>query len=327
MPSGAGVGEFDLIYRYFAGEAGDALPDSVILGVGDDGAIVQPVEGQQLVVSVDTLVAGVHFPEDADAEEIGQRALRVNLSDLAAMGATPAWFTLALTLPPDWDDNKRRDWVSAFSRGLGDCARQYACTLVGGDTTAGPLTISIQVMGQVPRGMALRRDGASVDDFVLVTHTLGDGAAALASLDRPQADPYLQARFYRPEPRLAEGVLLRGIASAALDVSDGLVADLGHLCRASDVGAVIDVAALPMSDALAAVDEHTRQQWALGGGDDYELVFTVAPDRLSDLASLQAEGQINATVIGRICAGSGVQCELNGQPYALTREGYRHFHE
>lgn len=318
------MGEFELIARYFTGARED-LPDSVVLGVGDDGALLSPDPQQQLVVSVDTLVAGVHFPADAPAGEVGQRALRVNLSDLAAMGATPAWFTLALTLPPEWDETRRRDWVSGFSAGLRAAAETYGCALVGGDTTAGPLSVTIQIMGQVPPGLALRRDGAAVDDFILVTHTLGDGAAALASLDRPGASAYLRERFYRPTPRLAEGQLLRGLASAALDISDGLLADLGHLCSASDVAAVVDVASLPLSEALRAEEPARAREWALTGGDDYELVFTLAPERMGELARLQAEGRISATVIGQICAGSGVHCELDGREYHPAGNGYQHF--
>ncbi len=318
------MGEFELIARYFT-SAREDLPESVVLGVGDDGALLSPDPEQQLVVSVDTLVADVHFPAAASAEEVGQRALRVNLSDLAAMGATPAWFTLALTLPADWDENRRRDWVGGFSVGLRAAADAYGCALVGGDTTAGPLSVTIQIMGQVPPGLALRRDGAAVDDFVLVTHTLGDGAAALTSLDQPGASAYLRERFYRPTPRLAEGQLLRGLASAALDISDGLLADLGHLCHASDVAAVVDVASLPLSEQLQTAPLEQARDWALTGGDDYELVFTLAPERMADLARLQAEGRINATMVGQICAGSGVHCELEGREYHPARNGYQHF--
>lgn len=318
------MGEFELIKRYLT-QAQETLPESVVLGVGDDAALLQPDCQQQLVVAVDTLVADVHFPAAAPAEDVGQRALRVNLSDLAAMGATPAWFTLALTLPDTWSANQRREWLQGFSIGLQAAAQLYGCVLVGGDTTAGPLSLTIQVMGQVPPGQALRRDGASVGDFILVTHTLGDGAAALAHLDQPDTSSYLYERFYRPTPRLGEGQLLRGLASAALDVSDGLLADLAHLCHASDVAAIVDVEQVPLSETLQAMPIEQSRQWALSGGDDYELVFTLAPERMETLARLQAQGQIQATVIGQICAGSGVHCELDGQEYSPARNGYQHF--
>lgn len=279
-----------------------------------------------MAVSVDTLVADVHFPADADAEQIGERALRVNLSDLAAMGAEPLWFTLALTLP-ETDE----DWLRGFSRGLFRVAREFNCALVGGDTTSGPLSITLQVMGSVAPAQALRRDGASPDDYVLVTHTLGDGAAALAVIQgklqlEAEHETYLRERFYRPQPRLAEAKLLRGLASAALDISDGLIADLGHLCAASDLAAVIDVESLPLSAALQAVDDiEQARRWALGGGDDYELCFTVAPENMADIAMLVAQGKLQAKVIGELIPGAGVICELNGETFELPQSGYQHF--
>lgn len=330
------AGEFELINHYFK-PAPDALnPASVLLGIGDDAALIQPDAEQALVVAADTLVSGVHFLADAPAAEVAQRALRVNLSDMAAMGAEPRWFTLALTLPKTWSDETRREWVADFSRGLKDCADDYACSLIGGDTTSGPLSISIQMLGQVPAVKALRRDGAGLDDFVLVTHTLGDSAAALATLDEDSLNvaeaaldetdrAYLQSRYYRPEPRISEGVLLRDIASSAQDISDGLLADLGHLCEASDVAAEIDIAELPLSLTLQKFDVGQAQRWALTGGDDYELVFTVPEQNMPQLAMAQAQGRIQATVIGRIVSGAGVHCELDGAPFSVDTTGYRHF--
>jgi len=329
------AGEFELINHYFK-TAPDALtPATVLLGIGDDAALLQPDASQALVVAADTLVSGVHFPADAPAQEVGQRALRVNLSDMAAMGAVPHWFTLALTLPKHWCDDTRRQWVAEFSRGLKACAEQYQCHLVGGDTTSGPLSISIQMLGQVPANAALRRDGASVDDFVLVTHTLGDSAAALALLNNhvaaadhacTEADrQYLQGRYYRPEPRIQQGIVLRDIASSAQDISDGLLADLGHLCAASDVAAEIDLATLPQSAALQKFAPQQALRWALTGGDDYELVFTVAEHKMPLLAMAQAQGNIHASVIGRIVSGAGVHCELDGAPFSVDTTGYRHF--
>src|SRR5690554_1692781 len=320
------MGEFELIRQFFQREQAECQPAGVVLGIGDDCALLQMTEGQQMAVSVDTLVADVHFPADADAEQIGERALRVNLSDLAAVGAEPLWFTLALTLP-ETDE----DWLRGFSCGLFRVAREFNCALVGGDTTSGPLSITLQVMGSVAPAQALRRDGASPGDYVLVTHTLGDGAAALAVIQGKlqldvEHETYLRARFYQPQPRLAEAKLLRGLASAALDISDGLIADLGHLCAASDLAAVIDVESLPLSAALQAVgDIDQARRWALSGGDDYELCFTVAPENMADIAMLVAQGKLQAKVIGELMPGAGVICELNGETFELPQPGYQHF--
>lgn len=319
-------GEFQLIQQFFQREQAEQPAEGVLLGIGDDCALLQMPTGKQLAVSVDTLVAGVHFPLDTDAELIAERALRTNLSDLAAMGADPLWFTLALTLP-----EANEDWLRSFSRGLFACAREYNIALVGGDTTSGPLTITIQVMGAVAPGVAMRRDGANVGDFVLITHSLGDGAAALAviqnriSCDESLAS-YLHERFYRPTPRLQESGLIRKLASAALDVSDGLVADLQHICDASDVGAIIDVENLPLSPAVQALNNQPQAlEWALSGGDDYELCFTVAPEKMADIAMLIAQGKLNATVIGEIVPGNKVICEYEGEPFKLANTGYQHF--
>lgn len=327
--------EFELIRQFFQHEQADLLLEekaqaSVVLGVGDDCALLQIPLNKQLAISVDTLVADVHFPANAKPDDIAERALRTNLSDLAAMGAEPLWFTLALTLPKN-SEFLNEEWLRSFSRGLFRTANQYEIVLVGGDTTSGPLSITIQVMGAVDSQYALRRDGASIGDFVCVTNYLGDGAAALAviqsglQLDEAHAH-YLRERFYRPTPRLAEANLLRSIASSALDISDGLVADLNHICEASDLGAVIDVENLPLSPALLALnDVHQARTWALSGGDDYELCFTVSPEKMPELAMLIAQEKINATVVGEIIGGSGVRCELDGETYALDKTGYQHF--
>lgn len=320
-------GEFQLIQQFFLREQADRPAAGVLLGIGDDCALLQIPDGYQLAVSVDTLVADVHFPANADPEAIAQRSLRTNLSDLAAMGAEPLWFTLALTLP---DANE--PWLRSFSRGLFACANEFGIALVGGDTTSGPLTISIQVMGKIVPGRALRRDGANAGDFILVTHFLGDGAAALAAIQEKHSfaeehTEYLMARFYQPKPRLAEAVLIRDIASAALDISDGLVADLQHICEASDLGAVVDVENIPLSPALQTLaDRQQAYQWALSGGDDYELCFTVAPEKMPEIAMLVAQGQLQVTVIGEMVPGHRVSCELQGQPFVLQRTGYQHFH-
>ncbi len=321
MPS-----EFQLIQQFFQREQAEQPAAGVLLGIGDDCALLQIPDGKQLAVTVDTLVADVHFPVDADPELIAERALRTNLSDLAAMGVDPLWFTLALTLP-----EANEEWLRSFSRGLFKCAREYGIALVGGDTTSGPLTITIQAMGATQTHQTLRRDGANVGDFILVTNTLGDGAAALAFIQHKRnfseehAD-YLLQRFYRPVPRLSESVLIREIASSALDISDGLVADLQHICDASDLGAVIDVENLPLSAAINSLDDSAQAyQWALAGGDDYELCFTVPPENMADVAMLIAQGKLQATVIGEMIPGNKVICEYEGEPFALTTTGYQHF--
>ena len=329
------MNEFQLIQQFFRHEQADLLltekaQAGVVLGIGDDCAVLQVPAGKQLAVSVDTLVADVHFPADAKPEDIAARALRTNLSDLAAMGAEPLWFTLALTLPKN-SEYLDENWLRGFSRGLFRTANEYEIALVGGDTTSGPLSITIQIMGAVESQHALRRDGASIGDFVCVTNYLGDGAGALAviqqhlSLDELN-EKYLLERFYRPIPRLIESTLLKSIASAALDISDGLIADLNHICEASDLGAVIDVENIPLSPALLAVNDLAKvRSWALSGGDDYELCFTVSPEKMPELAMLIAQEKIHATVVGELVAGSGVRCELHGDIYEITVKGFQHF--
>lgn len=320
------MGEFELIRKFFQREQAENPAPGVIQGIGDDCAILAVPTAQHLAISVDTLVEGVHFPVGADPELLAERALRTNLSDLAASGASPLWFTLALTLP-----TVEEDWLRLFSRGLFAAANEYGCALVGGDTTKGPLTVTVQIMGSVEPHLALRRDGASAGDFVLVTNTIGDGAAALAAIQERIAPTdehraWLQEKFYRPVPRLKESALLRGIASAALDISDGLLADLGHICHASDVGAVIDVASLPFSAAMQSLNDiEQARAWALGGGDDYELCFTVSPDAMPDIALLIARGELQATIVGELVPGAGVVCELDGELYQPAQQGYQHF--
>lgn len=320
------MNEFQLIKQFFESEQEASLSESVVLGIGDDCALLQIPEGKQLAVSVDTLVADVHFPKDAPANLIAERALRTNLSDLAAMGAEPLWFTLALTLP-----QADEIWLREFSRGLFACAREFSIQLVGGDTTSGPLSITIQVMGSIDNKMAMRRDAANADDFILVTNSLGDGAAALDVLQNKitvsDADrDYLQNRFYRPQPRLAEAKLICEFANAALDISDGLVADLQHICDRSDLGATIFVEDLPLSPALQNLqDQEQAYRYALTGGDDYELCFTVSPDNLPQIAMLIAEKKISASVIGKMHLGSSVQCEWHGEEFPLIQKGYQHF--
>lgn len=315
--------EFGLINTYFARAR---VGGDVLLGIGDDCAIVQPPEGRHLVMSIDTLVDGVHFPKGTGAERIGVRAMCTALSDLAAMGARPHWFTLALTLP-----EADPEWVAAFSDGVFSIANRHECSLIGGDTTRGPLCISVQVHGSVEPGKALRRSGARPDDIIYVTGNLGDGAAALAVLQKKLTVStgvfsYLLKRFYAPTPRLQEGEMLVGIASAAIDISDGLYADLGKICEASAVGALVDVGRLPISELWRNyTTEGQRQDWALNGGDDYQLCFTVPREQVGEVESWISEGKITATPIGKITHKQELLLLKSGKPYELVHKGYDHF--
>jgi thiamine-monophosphate kinase len=326
------MAEFDLIA--LIRERCAIAREDVRLGIGDDAALLAVPAGQLLAVSTDTLVEGVHFPQSTKAYDIGWKALAVNLSDLAAMGATPAWATLALTLA-----QADPRWVGEFADGFAALAREFKLALVGGDTTQGPLTISVTVHGFVPDGSALLRSGARVGDAVFVTGTLGDAAAGLRCLDKNdrEADRLLSVpagtrealieRLNRPLPRVAQGLALRGRASACIDVSDGLLADLGHVCAASGVGAQIDVDALPKSSALLSVfDAEAQRVFQVSGGDDYELCFTSAEgDALSLLGDLARSG-CGATRIGRIVAEAGVRAhDSAGNSVAIARRGWEHF--
>jgi thiamine-monophosphate kinase len=326
------VAEFDLIELIRARCA--VAREDVRLGIGDDAALLAVPPGQALAVSTDTLVAGVHFPQETKVYDIGWKALAVNLSDLAAMGATPAWATLALTLPqPD------AHWVAEFADGFAALAGEYKLALVGGDTTQGPLTITIAVHGFVPEQAALRRDGARAGDAVFVTGTLGDAAAGLRCLDKNDPDAQrltgtpsgarelLIERLNRPTPRVAAGLLLRGCANACIDISDGLVADLGHVCAASGVGAELDAQLLPSSSALlGAFDADARRALQLSGGDDYELCFTAPEANTTQLLQDLARSGCGATRIGRIVAGSGVRVrDAQGVEIAPPRAGWEHF--
>jgi len=309
------VHEFDLIarIRQRAAARGD-----VALGIGDDCALLLPPPGMQLAVTMDALNAGVHFPPDTAPADIGWKALAVNLSDLAAMGAQPAWGTLSLSLPQG-----DPGFVDAFFDGFFALAAQHGFALVGGDTTRGPLSIAITAHGLVEPGRALRRDGARVGDDIWVSGTLGDAAGALRQWQAGAAmSPALQARLDRPTPRVALGRALRGIAGSCIDVSDGLLADLAHICRASGVGAEVNVEALPASAALrAAFDIETRRNLQAAGGDDYELCFTAAPAQREALRQLSATLALPLTCIGSVTAGTGVRCD----GVAAGAGGYQHF--
>lgn len=320
----ARASEFDLIARI---RARIAVRDDVMLGIGDDAAILAPPRDRHLVVAMDTLNAGVHFPAETAAADIGWKALAVNLSDLAAMGAQPAWCTLSLSLP-----QSDAAWIDAFLDGFLALAAQHAVALVGGDTTRGPLSVCVTAHGLIePRG-ALRRDGARVDDDVWVTGTLGDAAGALRQWRAGEAiDATLRARLDRPTPRVAAGRALAGIAHACIDVSDGLLADLGHVCAMSRVGAEIDIDALPASDALrAACDRATLRALQAAGGDDYELCFT-APKTARLAVQAAMDGcDVAATRIGRIVAadaGRIVVRDATGVEWSPPARGYDHFED
>jgi thiamine-monophosphate kinase len=316
----ADVAEFALIERIR--KRCDIARADVRLGIGDDAALLAVPAGQLLAMSTDTLVAGVHFPQDTRPFDIGWKSLAVNLSDLAAMGAEPAWAALALTLP-----SADAAWADEFADGFAALAREHRVALVGGDTTQGPLSITVTIHGFVPEGAALARSCACVGDGVYVTGTLGDAAAGLRqALSKTAADPQLLERLHRPAPRVAQGLILRGRANACIDISDGLVADLAHICDASGVGAQIDADALPASRELMAFGVEERRAFQLAGGDDYELCFTAPDAGRADWLDALARSGCAATRIGRIVAGSGVRVQdAQGNPVALPRPGWEHF--
>jgi len=320
------LGEFELIERFFSRATRPGRQD-VLLGVGDDAALLRVPPHTELVAAVDTLVAGRHFPHDCAPRSIGHRALAVNLSDIAAMGATPAWATLALTLP-----SAEAAWLEGFAEGLLELAEAHGVSLVGGDTTSGPLTISVQILGYVAAGTALRRSGARAGDWLAVTGTLGDSGAALAlatgrltTQDAAAAAAVMQ-RFDYPSPRVQFGAAARGLASAAMDVSDGLVGDLPKLAAASGLAARVDVARLPLSAALQTlVPQQQAREWALAAGDDYELLLAVPPQHWDKLCETARRLDLKLTSIGELRPGNGVHWTLSGGPFAVSMQGYDHF--
>ena len=321
--------EFDLINTYFKRPSRHR---SVVKGVGDDCAVLALEAGKQLVMSMDTIVAGTHFPATATADQIGSRAFCTSLSDLAAMGATPQWFTLALTVP-EIDS----EWLRLFGRGLFAVADRFECDLIGGDTTQGPLCITVQVHGEVDVNAALYRSGAQVGDTIFVSHYLGDGAAALAMLqqqiDVDQATrDYLLQRFYAPEPQIVTGQLISAFASAAIDISDGLLADAQHIADASHVDMHIQLEQLPLAPMVQAVaSEKDCRRWALTGGDDYQLLFTVPKQHIAPLSAMAKQHNIAIHAIGHVSAQSTagqshISCSVEGQPYTIDQNrGYQHF--
>ncbi|HQR04513.1 MAG: thiamine-phosphate kinase [Proteobacteria bacterium] len=318
MPS-----EFALIERYFKRPAPGA-----VLGVGDDCALLRPTPGHELAVSTDLLLAGTHFLANTDPADLGWKVLAVNLSDLAAMAATPRWATLALALP-----QADEPWIAAFSRGFFDCARTFGVELIGGDTTRGPLAFCVTIFGEIPAGQALRRDGARCGDDIWVSGQPGLAALGLAHLlgrvVLPEAsrEPCLSA-LHRPHPRIALGLALRDRAHAAIDVSDGLLADLGHILVASGLAARLHWQHLPRAALEATANSDLARECLLGGGDDYELVFTAPPALRDDIATLTPSLGLELSCIGTLTDGNPGHILLEdpqGRPMTPGRYGYDHF--
>lgn len=317
--------EFDIIERFFAQQSHQRK--DVLLGIGDDCAVTRVPEGQVLATTTDTLIEGVHFPTDTPAEAIAHKALAVSLSDLAAMGAEPAWFNLALSMP-----NVDENWLESFSKSLFDLSQYYSIQLIGGDTVQGPLIVTITAHGFIPQEQALQRSGAKPGDLIYVTGTLGDAGAGLAITEgtlnvSEHLQTFLVNRLNYPAPRLLAGTALRRIASSCIDISDGLAKDLMHILQQSDCGAKIAVDKLPLSVALKeAVDIDTAYRYALSAGDDYELLFTVSEERKGNLDIALANANINATCIGHITgAKQKLELSLCDETYALTKTGFEHF--
>ncbi len=319
------ISEFGLIKRYFS--CGMAARGDVLLGVGDDAALLTPAAGESLALSMDTLVEGVHFPLHTSPEHIGYKAIAVNLSDMAAMGAEPAWMLLGLTLPAV--DER---WLQGFSEGLSQLATEHGVALVGGDTSRGPLTITLQICGFVPPAQALRRDGAKAGDLIYVTGQLGDAGLGLQLvLDRaeltlePSRRDYFISRLQRPTPRVAVGLALRGLATAAIDISDGLAGDLGHILTSSGVGATVNLDSLPVA---AEVREGGDEWWRLPltAGDDYELCFTLPAGKTAALSQALQAIDCPVTCIGQIEALPGLRLTSDcGEVIQYHSGGYQHF--
>ncbi|QJR14725.1 thiamine-phosphate kinase [Usitatibacter palustris] len=314
--------EFDLIARHFTRPAANA-----VLGVGDDAALIDVSNGMDLAVSTDTMVSGTHFFPDVDPENLGHKALAVNLSDMAAMGAMPHWAMLALTLP-----SVDHDWLAAFAKGFFDLAEEFDVSLVGGDTTRGPLALTVTIMGEVPAGAALKRTGAKVGNDIWVSGRIGDAALSVAhrrgklKLDDADLQETIM-RLYEPTPRVQLGQALRGMATSAIDISDGLLSDLGHVCRLSKVGAKVDLSAIPLSPIGAKyVGTPEGLNAVVAGGDDYELCFTANPNSRDSIEDLTNMLGVQITRIGQIHRGKGVSLMgTDGKPVPVDGGGFDHF--
>ena len=318
------VSEFDIIQQVFKSRA--QSDNQVICGIGDDAAVIEVPTGQQLLVSTDTLVSGVHYFPDANAFDVGFKSLAVNLSDMAAMAAKPCWMTLALTLP-----EANQNWLNSFADGLFTLARKYQVALVGGNLAQGPLYITITIMGTVPAGTALLRSGGCVGDDIYVTGELGMASLALASLKgecriSSNMQQSLLERLYRPQPRVETGMQIRNLASACIDLSDGLASDLLHILQASSAGAEVNLPTIPITASLKALNEQHRWSLALCGGDDYELCFTAPVANRTVLERMSGQFGCNITRIGKVTTGAGIRwLDENGLVKPVPDSGYRHF--
>lgn len=323
--------EFQLIQSYFSDPQQAACPD-LVLGIGDDCAIIAPREQADLAISIDTLISGVHFPHNTPPDAIAHKALAVNLSDLAAMGAEPAWFTLSLSLPPENPELSHENWLQQFSPALFALAAEHNIRLIGGDTTKGALSITIQVAGYLDKQTGMRRSAAKVDDVIVLTGPLGAASIGLDIVLQQNPENYAclseQAKQYAvkalnyPQPRIKEGMNIRDIAHSALDLSDGLISDLGHILKASDVGAELFLEQIPLASCLACLDKYPAWEKALTGGDDYELCFTLSqqdwPEIKKNHPQFTAIGVIRAEKSLRLIAD-------DGREYKIHTKGYDHF--
>lgn len=321
------LSEFQLIEKYFAHAT--AVRNDVALGIGDDAAVLDVAEGRQLVLTVDCSIGDVHFPKNSNADDVGYRCLAVNLSDLAAMGAEPCWVTLSLTLPENDEQ-----WLRGFSHGMAELAKRHNVSLVGGDTTRGSLAISIQASGQVEKNHYLTRNGAKPGDKIYISGSLGDAAAGLAFYQREKIrlsedELTLIERYLRPTPRVQLGLSLVGLANSCIDISDGLLADLGHITKASNCGAEIFMDSLPISNSLQlTVSANQQLEWALAGGDDYELCFTVPLSNESTVKKLSEQLALPLSCIGEITDDCEISCyRSDGSLYKTDKTGYQHFNE
>ena len=322
------MSEFDLINQFF--KTTIVKRDDVLLGIGDDCAILSPPANKALAVSTDTLISGVHFPESTLAEDIGYKSLAVNLSDLAAMGAEPAWASLAISLP-----EANKSWLLGFMQGFNELAEKHNVSLIGGDTTQGPLSITINITGFVDSNTALKRSNAKAGDAIFVTGNIGDAFIGLDTIlnkikpEKRSHDHYIDyciKRLNRPQPRLKAGQLLASFPVAAIDISDGLMADLNHICKASGVGAILNIDKLPLSAELMHYYNHNPDwQGILSAGDDYELCFTCPENQLREMKQLMKSHEIEITRIGEITASPGIKCFLHNEIQSFKLAGYNHF--